>query len=82
MGNKRGSNALVKVCTSVMNPLILSVMGLIVSLLSFYKDGFSIKYPTTIDMPLKKETKPGMNKNTHMLKHDDFLKKKMNTKNQ
>ena len=32
-------------------------MGSIVSVLSFHKDGFGIKYPTKVDMPFKKETK-------------------------
>ena len=39
-----------------MNPLILLVMDLILSLLFFCKDGFGIKYPTKFDMPLNKET--------------------------
>ena len=29
-------------------------------LLMFYKDGFGIKLPTKVDMPLNKETKPYM----------------------
>ena len=38
-----------------MNPFILPAMGLIVRLLFFYKDGFGIKLPTKVDMPLNKE---------------------------
>ena len=34
---------------------ILSTMGLIESLL-FYNDGFGIKYPAKVDMPLNKNT--------------------------
>ena len=41
-----------------MNPLILPAMGQIVPLLFFYENGIGIKYPTKIDMPLNKETKP------------------------
>ena len=33
-------------------------MSCIVLLLFFYKDGFGIKYPIKIDVPLNKETKP------------------------
>ena len=32
------------------------VMGWIVPLLFFYKDGFGIKLPSKVDMPLNKET--------------------------
>ena len=41
-----------------MNPLIPPVMSQIVSMLFFNMDGFGIKYPMKIDMPLNKETKP------------------------
>ena len=41
---------------TIMYPFISSTMNLIVSPVSFYKDGFSIKYPTKVDMPLIKET--------------------------
>ena len=40
-----------------MNSLILPTMGLIVSLLLFYKGGFDIKWPKKVDMLLNKETK-------------------------
>ena len=40
-----------------MNSLISLVIGLIVPLLSFYKDDFSIKWPTKADIPLNKKTK-------------------------
>ena len=40
--------------------LILLAMGLVVSLLFFNKDGFGIKWPSKVDMPLKKETKPNL----------------------
>ena len=33
-------------------------IGLIVPLLFFSKDGFAIKWPTTVDMPLNKEIQP------------------------
>ena len=33
-------------------------MGWIVLLLSFSKEGFGIKYPVKIDIPLNKEAKP------------------------
>ena len=38
-----------------MNPLTSLV---IVSLLFFCKNNFGVKYPTKVDMPLNKETKP------------------------
>ena len=41
-----------------MNPFILTAMGQIVSMLFFEKDGFSMKWPTKVDMLLKQETKP------------------------
>ena len=41
-----------------MKPLILPSMGWIIPLLFFYENGFGIKYPTKVDMPLNKETKP------------------------
>ena len=41
-----------------MNPLILSAMGQIVSLMFFLENGFGIKQPSKVDMPLNKETKP------------------------
>ena len=34
----------------------LSIIGLIVTQLFFYKDGFGIRLPTNFDMPLNKET--------------------------
>ena len=39
-------------------PFISPAMGSIAPLLSFYKYGFGIKYPTKVDMSLNKETKP------------------------
>ena len=33
-------------------------MGLIVSLLSFFKDQIGIEYPTKVDKPLNKEATP------------------------
>ena len=47
-----------------MKPLILPVMSWIVPLLVFYKDGFDIKYPTKVDMPLNKEIKPKVKRST------------------
>ena len=41
-----------------MNPLIFPAMGLIVLLLFFKENGFGIKKPTKVDMPLNIETKP------------------------
>ena len=41
-----------------MNSLILPAMGPIIPLLSFYKNGFSIKLPVKVDMPLNKEPNP------------------------
>ena len=41
-----------------MKPLILSAMGQIAPLLFFFENGFGIKWPTKVDMPLNKETKP------------------------
>ena len=46
-----------------MNPLILPEIGLIVPLLFFSENGFGIKQPTKVDMPLNKETKPSYNEN-------------------
>ena len=41
-----------------MNRLILQVMGLIVTQLFFYKDGYGIKLPTKVDViKLRKQTK-------------------------
>ena len=37
-----------------MHPLILPVIGSIVPPLFFYKDGFSIKQPMKVDVPLNK----------------------------
>ena len=39
-----------------MNPIISIAMGLIVPLLSFYKDGFGIKQPMKTDMLLNEQT--------------------------
>ena len=36
-----------------LNPLILPAMGQIASLLFFKKNGVSIKYPMTVDIPLQ-----------------------------
>ena len=44
-----------KVCNSLSQPF--PCIGQILSLLFFYKDGFGIKYPIKVDMPLNKETK-------------------------
>ena len=41
-----------------MNPLIVLAICYIVPLLFFYENGFGIKWPTKVDMPLNKETKP------------------------
>ena len=38
--------------------LIPPAMGWIILLLFFYKDGFGIKYPTKVDIPLNKEIQP------------------------
>ena len=38
-----------------MNPFILPVMSLIISLLLFFEDGFGSKWHTKVDIPLKKE---------------------------
>ena len=35
------------------NPLLSPVMDYIISLMFFYKDGFGIKLPMKVDMPLK-----------------------------
>ena len=43
-----------------MNPLILPAMGEIVPLLFFLENGFGIKLPTKVDVPLNKETKPNL----------------------
>ena len=40
-----------------MSPLIPSAVDLIVALLFFYKDGFSIKWPMKVDIPLNKKSK-------------------------
>ena len=40
-----------------MKPLILPAIGYLASLQFFSKDGFGIKYPSKVDMPLNKETK-------------------------
>ena len=37
-----------------LNPLITQAISYMVPLLSFYKDGFSIKLPTKVDVPLKR----------------------------
>ena len=46
-----------------MDPFILPVMGQIAPQPFFYDNGFGIKYPTEVDMPLNKETKPNLDFN-------------------
>ena len=41
-----------------MNHLNPPAKGLVVPLLFFYKDGFCIKQPMKVDIPLNKENKP------------------------
>ena len=50
-----------------------------VSILIFYRDGFGIKWPTKIDMQLKKETKPNFHFriNTHGKEMNPFILKAM-----
>ena len=40
-----------------MNTFITPAMGYLVPQLFFYKEGFGIKYPRKVDMPLNKQTK-------------------------
>ena len=52
-----------------MNPLIRPAMSYIEPLLSSYLDGFGIKHPTKVDIPLNKEVKPKSNKKMNVIKN-------------
>ena len=59
-----------------MNPFILLDKGKIVRLLFFWENGFGIKSPTKVDMPLNKETKPNFiySCNVNVLGPNVFIK--------